>query len=733
MANDDTRGRRGGDNRGGRNDRPGGGFQKRGDSHGGPPRRDAAPRDRNPWQNEGGAQGGGQDKEQGEGQAWRPFRSPAPRDEGRPPFQSRERTFGGDRDRGPGGRPPFRGGPGGDRPPFRGGQGGDRPPFRSGPGGDRPPFRGGQGGDRPPFRGGQGGDRPPFRGQDSDRPASRDDRGEGGRPPFRDRDDAPGGDRPTYRQGRGGYRSFDQDLGRPERPPFQERRPEGDRPAFQDRKPEGDRPFQGRRPEGDRPFQSRRPEGDRPGYQGRRPEGDRPGYQGRRPDGDRPQFQERRPFAGGRPFERRESGNSLEQGRPLGTSTRAGRSPVSQFERIQADVYGRWPVLESLRAGNVQKVYLAAGVKDSADHLQEIQTIAAERHVTVVRVDRFDLDRVLGNVNHQGIAAACRPFQYTSFDDVVAASQNSGEKPLLVLFDGVQDPQNLGSILRTAEAVGVDGAVLPKHNQAGITPAVVRASAGAVEHLPIAEVTNLRQSIATLKEAGYWIVGLDMEGGTDYDNFDVDSPVALIVGGEGHGLNRMVSEECDYLVRLPMRGRIGSLNASVAAGIVLYEIGRRRGTAGTPKAAKAAIAPNTEITEVVEPDDEDDVDDEDLALELELEIEEEDFGDTDAADEDLPDDKVEGDEIQAPSLDSEDVVDGVEGSAKGVEGAADESHEAQAEPTAQHEAEQEAADQHEAELESAMQQDAGSEPAEQHNAEAPEHHEEPGQPRGEQA
>src|SRR6185437_2694258 len=155
------------------------------------------------------------------------------------------------------------------------------------------------------------------------------------------------------------------------------------------------------------------------------------------------------------------------------------------------------------------------------------------------------------------------------------------------LFDGIQDPQNLGSILRTAEAVGVGGAILPRHNQVGVTPSVVRASAGAAEHIPVAEVTNLRQTVARLKEAGYWIVGLDMEGGTDYDNFDVENPIALVIGGEGKGLSRLITEECDYLVRLPMRGKVGSLNASVAAGIVLYEIERRRGITDPALRAKA--------------------------------------------------------------------------------------------------------------------------------------------------
>jgi len=279
----------------------------------------------------------------------------------------------------------------------------------------------------------------------------------------------------------------------------------------------------------------------------------------------------------------------------LGTSTRMGRPPVNQFEPVKADVYGRWPVLESLRAGNVVKVYLAAGVHDSADHLREIQTMAAEKHIPVVRVDRFALDKVLGNANHQGIAAACRPYEYVDLERVVEGAKKGEGQPLVLLFDGIQDPQNLGSILRTAEAVGVGGAILPRHNQVGVTPSVVRASAGAAEHIPVAEVTNLRQTVARLKEAGYWIVGLDMEGGTDYDNFDVDNPIALVVGGEGKGLSRLVTEECDYLVRLPMRGKIGSLNASVAAGIVLYEIERRRGITNPAHRAKARRAVVEEI------------------------------------------------------------------------------------------------------------------------------------------
>jgi 23S rRNA (guanosine2251-2'-O)-methyltransferase len=440
-------------------------------------------------------------------------------------------------------------------------------PWDSSPRGGRDDARG-EG--RPSYR---DRDRSPFQERrfDRDRPyADRDER------PFRERTDSR--DRP-YQRDRDEARPFergarDQDRFAGGERPFSPRGGRDDRPY--NRGGSGEQ-FGGPRRGSDRPpFGGGRAGGDRPPFRGDRAGGERPPFGGDRAGRDRPSYGGRSTFERRRPFERRDDRPAFDQGRPLGTATHQGRKPVSEFERIQADVYGRWPVLESLRAGNVVKIYLAAGVNDSADHLQEMQTLAAEKHIPVIRVERFALDRVLGGVNHQGIAAATRPHRYATFDEVVAAAEQSESEPLLVLFDGVQDPQNLGSILRTAEAAGAQGAVLPKHQQASITPAVVRASAGATEHLKTAEVTNLRQSIETLKNGGYWIVGLDMEGGTDYDNFDVDSPIALIVGAEGRGLGRLVAEQCDYLVRLPMRGHIASLNASVAAGIVLYEIQRRR-------------------------------------------------------------------------------------------------------------------------------------------------------------
>lgn len=652
MSSDESGKRPGGFRR--NNERPTGGQRGGFPRSGGNFRRDnERPREGYPRGGDGRREGGRPGGQQG----GRPFQSSRPpqsgfggrEQRGDRPFTPREgygeRSRGGE-GRGERERPSFGARDRGDRP--------ERPPFeRQGPDGDRaerPPF---QGRDRNPFAADR--ERPSFeaRGYDADR-GDRDDRPSFGnrdrRPPFENRDRPPfrerqGGDRPSF----GGSRS---EEGRPpRRDEFraldgdsneQEQRPSGDRPAFNSRWRDGERPsFGGPRPGGDRPgysdsrsssdrpsFGGPRPGGDRPGYGGARPGGDRPSFGGNRPGGDRPPYGgprssgERPGYQGSRPFEQRPERPPFEgQGRPLGTSTRMGRPPVNQFEPVKADVYGRWPVLESLRAGNVIKVYLAAGVHDSADHLREIQTMAAEKHIPVVRVERFALDKVLGNANHQGIAAACRPYEYVDLDRVVAGAKEGEGQPLVLLFDGIQDPQNLGSILRTAEAVGVGGAILPRHNQVGITPSVVRASAGAVEHLPIAEVTNLRQTVARLKEAGYWIVGLDMEGGTDYDNFDVENPVALVIGGEGKGLSRLITEECDYLVRLPMRGKVGSLNASVAAGIVLYEIERRRGL--TNPALRAKARPNAveeALSLVPEPPATDDAlaDEKDLAPYVEM-------------------------------------------------------------------------------------------------------------------
>ena len=710
------------------NDRPGGGFGRGGDR---PPYTPRPGGDRPPFNSRpGGDRPGGFGRDEG---SRPPFRRDNDRPGGgfgrggddRPPFQRDNdaparpprgddeqggRPFGGDRPRTGGfsrsgdDRPPFRREGGEGRPPFRRdndrpgggfGRGGDRPSFNNRPSSDRPP------GDRAPYVPRGGDDRPPFR-RDNDRPGDdrprggfgdrdrpsptdfneRPERGPGGdRPSYGDR--RPGGDRPSY--GGGGFNRGG------DRPPFNSR-PGGDRPPF------GARPGGFNRDEGSRPPFRR--DNDRPGG-GFSRGGDRPSYTPR-PGGDRRTFNDRP--SGGRPFEgrppRRDERPAWEdEGRPLGTVTRTGRPAVEDGDRLKVDVYGRWPVLESLRANNVTRIYLAAGVRDDADHLREIQAVAAEKHIPVSRVDRLALDRVIGGANHQGIAAATKPHEYATIEGVIeaaTAAQAEGDQPLVLVFDGLQDPQNMGSLLRTAEAAGVHGAILPRHQQAGITPAVVRASAGATEHLPVAEVANLRQSIDALKAAGYWVAGLDMEGGTDYDNFDVDGPLALVVGGEGKGISRLVAEQCDYLVKLPMRGRIASLNAAVAAAVVLYDVQRRRdetarrlGISRRPRpqdrpAVAAPVAVDEDVRIVEEALAEDEADEQEAYAEALLggvegqasvaaAVEDEDLEDEEALESDDEDDEVLAEDLESEDDDDEDLDEedlDAEGDADELSGAA---------------------------------------------------------------
>ncbi len=243
-------------------------------------------------------------------------------------------------------------------------------------------------------------------------------------------------------------------------------------------------------------------------------------------------------------------------------------------------VWGRHPVEETLRAGRpVERIYVAAGSRVGRGR-DEIARLAAARGVPVHSVERGELDRLSGGANHQGIVARVAPFRYRSLDDLIAAGRAGPNRPVILVLDALEDPQNLGTLLRTADAVGATGVVIPQHRAVGVTPAVAKASAGAVEHVPIARVTNLVRALDALKAHGYWVVGLDQAGEALWDRFRVDSPLAVVVGAEGRGLGRLVREACDLLVRLPMRGRIPSLNAAVAGSVVLYEILRRRGELG---------------------------------------------------------------------------------------------------------------------------------------------------------
>jgi 23S rRNA (guanosine2251-2'-O)-methyltransferase len=243
-------------------------------------------------------------------------------------------------------------------------------------------------------------------------------------------------------------------------------------------------------------------------------------------------------------------------------------------------LYGRRPVYEALRAGRrrVFKLILAEGVRErekGAGNVGQIVSMARAAGVPLVRSPRRELDRLTSH--HQGVVAESGPYPYADVDDALRLAAGQNTPPLLLLLDLLQDPQNAGSLLRTAEAVGVHGVVIPRRRAVGVTPAVVSASSGAVEHLLVAQVTNLARTIDDLKRRDVWVAGLEAHPSAQiYHQADLNGPLALVVGSEGSGLRRLVREKCDFLLRLPMHGRVASLNAAVAGSVMLYEVERQR-------------------------------------------------------------------------------------------------------------------------------------------------------------
>mgnify|MGYP001004901864 FL=1 len=238
------------------------------------------------------------------------------------------------------------------------------------------------------------------------------------------------------------------------------------------------------------------------------------------------------------------------------------------------DIVGRQPVLEALRSGQeINKILVAKGPRQGS--IREIFALAREQAIVVQEVERSVLDTLSESTNHQGVLAQMAGISYLELDELLAKPKDANWAPFLILLDGVQDPHNLGSIIRSGEAMGIDGVIIPKRRAAPVTQTVMKSSAGAANYLPVCRVGNLAATIDLLKKAGYWIVGADMEGDTCFTQ-DLTGPVALVIGGEGPGLSRLVKERCDFLSSVPMRGEINSLNASVAAGILVFEVVRQR-------------------------------------------------------------------------------------------------------------------------------------------------------------
>lgn len=238
-------------------------------------------------------------------------------------------------------------------------------------------------------------------------------------------------------------------------------------------------------------------------------------------------------------------------------------------------VFGVNAILEGLRAGrSFRRILIQRGRR--GNEIAEIERTARERHIPILYEPREALDRLAGTPKHQGVIANLTEGAYQAFEDVLANAGRQPSGPFLVVLDGVEDPRNLGAIARTAEAVGAHGLILPQRRSAGVTAVAMKTSAGALAHLPVAQVVNLARAIEQMKAAGCWLVGVDAEGESVYTAIDYRTPLAIVLGHEGEGLRSSTLKACDFRVRVPMQGRVSSLNVSVAAAVVLYEALRQR-------------------------------------------------------------------------------------------------------------------------------------------------------------
>lgn len=252
----------------------------------------------------------------------------------------------------------------------------------------------------------------------------------------------------------------------------------------------------------------------------------------------------------------------------------AKSAPLDVVELSEDMVAGRNAVMEALKGSrSVNKLMIANGSTEGS--IKEIIAVAKEKGVNIQYWDRSKLDSIARGIRHQGVLAQVAPVQYAELEDILQVAKDRNEPPFIVLLDELEDPHNLGAILRTADAAGVHGVLIPKHRSCPLSATVAKTSAGAVEHVPVARVGNLVQTIKKLKQEGLWVAAADMDG-KDYYDTDLTGPLLLIIGSEGQGVGRLVKEQCDFVVRIPMVGKINSLNASVAGSILMYEAMKQR-------------------------------------------------------------------------------------------------------------------------------------------------------------
>jgi 23S rRNA (guanosine2251-2'-O)-methyltransferase len=244
-------------------------------------------------------------------------------------------------------------------------------------------------------------------------------------------------------------------------------------------------------------------------------------------------------------------------------------------EEVEGQLEGRNALTEALRSGRtIDKVFIAAGETDRG--LQRLAAMAKEAGAVVVPVDRRKLDAMSVTHSHQGVITLAAAHEYATVDDILQEAADRGEAPLIVICDELTDPHNLGAIMRSAECAGAHGVIIPKRRSVGLTAVVAKASAGAVEYMKVARVTNISATIAELKEKGVWVFGTAAEGSIPMYKADLTGPAAIVIGNEGEGMSQLVRKNCDVMVHIPMKGKITSLNTSAAASILLYEAVRQR-------------------------------------------------------------------------------------------------------------------------------------------------------------
>jgi len=278
------------------------------------------------------------------------------------------------------------------------------------------------------------------------------------------------------------------------------------------------------------------------------------------------------------PKKKSRNGNRPDRGRPERSEKRQ-RPAREHVERVETQevvdfVFGRHAVVEALQTPDrVNRVFIQEGT--SGRDAAKVIELAREKGIQVQTVPKTKIEDLVGNAVHQGLVASIAAYEYADLEDVFKKAEEKGEDPFIVILDGVEDPHNLGSILRTADATGVHGIIIPKRRSASLTATVAKASTGAIEHVPVVRVTNLTQTIEQLKARGIWVFGTDMNG-TDYRKWNTSGPLAIVMGNEGKGVSRIVKESVDEMVTIPMVGHVQSLNASVASALMMYEVFHNR-------------------------------------------------------------------------------------------------------------------------------------------------------------